>query len=39
MNQIFWIAFTALCGVGLVVMLPFMICEMGREANRDAVEK
>lgn len=39
MSQIVWIAFTAVCAVGLAVMIPFLIVEMSMEAQRDAMEK
>lgn len=39
MSQNAWIAFTVVCAVGLAVMIPFLIVEMSREAQRDAMEK
>jgi hypothetical protein len=34
MENLFWIAFTALCALGLVVMIPFMLIEFGREGQK-----
>ena len=39
MSQIGWILFTAACAAGLLIMIPFMICEMGREAQKNGMEQ
>ena len=38
MGQIGWILFTAACAVGLVIMVPFMMLEVGNEVRNHGVE-
>ena len=34
MANAFWIAFTALCALGLAIMVPFLMIRIGEEGNK-----
>ena len=34
MENLFWIAFTALCALGLVITIPFLMVELGKECRK-----